>query len=186
MTHSNPCIDKLFRDARTHNAWLDKPVSDETLRELYNALKWGPTSANASPARFVFIRTAKVKERLRPSLAPGNVEKTIVLRKYSDRHHSVVAHRPITRSLVPRQASIRDAGHRGSISRGQAHPSLSDGGVLASVWFHASPGDPAHQVPARYADVRRCNVSPNIGESHVDAPRIRGLANLNIPFVLSR
>ena len=77
MTHSNLCIDRLFRDARTHNAWLDKPVSDETLREIYNALKWGPTSANASPARFVFIRTAKNKERLRPSLAPGNVEKTM-------------------------------------------------------------------------------------------------------------
>src|SRR5947208_13054319 len=77
MTSPNGCIDKLLRDARTHSAWLDKPVSDETLRELYNALKWGPTSANASPARFVFIRTAKGKERLRPSLAPGNVEKTM-------------------------------------------------------------------------------------------------------------
>jgi nitroreductase len=63
MSRSNPCIDKLFRDARTHNAWLDKPVSDETLRELYNALKWAPTSANTSPARFVSIRTAKVKAR---------------------------------------------------------------------------------------------------------------------------
>src|SRR6202171_2993430 len=77
MTDSNPCIDQLFRDARTHGAWLDKPVSDETLREIYNALKWGPTSANASPARFVFIRTAKAKERLRPALAPGNLEKTM-------------------------------------------------------------------------------------------------------------
>jgi 3-hydroxypropanoate dehydrogenase len=77
MTDSNPCIDKLFRDARTHGAWLGKAVSDETLRELYNALKWGPTSANASPARSVFIRTAKAKERLKPSLAPGNVDKTM-------------------------------------------------------------------------------------------------------------
>jgi len=77
MVGSNACIDKLFRDARTHNAWLDKPVGDETLRELYNALKWGPTSANASPACFVFVRSAKGKERLRPSLAPGNVEKTM-------------------------------------------------------------------------------------------------------------
>jgi 3-hydroxypropanoate dehydrogenase len=56
MPTRNGCIGKLFRDARTHGAWLDKPVSDETLSELYNALKWGPTSANASPARFVFIR----------------------------------------------------------------------------------------------------------------------------------
>src|ERR1700688_2430049 len=77
MTHSSLCIDKLFRAARPHSGWLEKPVSDETLREIYNALKWGPTSANASPARFLFIRTAKNKERLRPSLAPGNVEKTM-------------------------------------------------------------------------------------------------------------
>ena len=78
MAGSYACIVKLFRDARTHSAWLDKRVSDETLRDLYDALKWGPTSANASPARFVFIRTGKAKERLRPSLAPGNVEKTMV------------------------------------------------------------------------------------------------------------
>lgn len=77
MTDSNACIDRLFREARTHSAWLDKPVSDETLHALYDALKWGPTSANASPARFVFVRTPKAKERLRAALAPGNVAKTM-------------------------------------------------------------------------------------------------------------
>jgi len=77
MASSNPCIEKIFLNARTHSAWIDKPVTDETLRELYDALRWGPTSANASPARFVFIRSAKAKERLRPSLAPGNLEKTM-------------------------------------------------------------------------------------------------------------
>jgi 3-hydroxypropanoate dehydrogenase len=77
MAGSPPCIEKLFRNARTHSAWIDKAVTDETLRELYDALKWGPTSANASPARFVFLRTAKGKERLRPSLSPGNIEKTM-------------------------------------------------------------------------------------------------------------
>ena len=71
------CLDLIFRNARTHNAWLDKPVSDDTLRQLYDAMKWGPTSANANPARFVFLRTKQAKERLRPSLAPGNVEKTM-------------------------------------------------------------------------------------------------------------
>src|SRR5437879_5839345 len=77
MATPNSCIDRHFPDTRTPSAWLNQPVSDETLRELYNALKWGPTSANASPARFVFIRTAKGKERLRPALAPGNVQKTM-------------------------------------------------------------------------------------------------------------
>ena len=70
-------LDQLFRSARTHNEWLDRPVTDETLRELYDLLKWGPTSANGSPARFLFIRSSEAKERLRPTLAPGNVEKTM-------------------------------------------------------------------------------------------------------------
>jgi 3-hydroxypropanoate dehydrogenase len=77
MATSNVCIEKLFLEARTHTTWLPKPVSDEMLREIYNALRWGPTSANTTPARFVFIRSPKAKERLRSSLAPGNVEKTM-------------------------------------------------------------------------------------------------------------
>jgi 3-hydroxypropanoate dehydrogenase len=71
-------LDQLFREARTHSAWLNKPVTDETLRRLYDVMKWGPTSANSSPARFVFIRSQEAKERLRPVLAPGNVEKTMI------------------------------------------------------------------------------------------------------------
>jgi 3-hydroxypropanoate dehydrogenase len=70
-------LNEIFREARTHSAWLDKPVSDEILRQLYDLVKWGPTSANGSPARFVFLRTPEAKERLRPALAPGNVEKTM-------------------------------------------------------------------------------------------------------------
>lgn len=66
----------LFRDARTHNEWLDKPVSDDTLRELYELMKWGPTSVNCCPARILFLRTPEAKARLLPALAPGNVEKT--------------------------------------------------------------------------------------------------------------
>lgn len=70
-------LNQILREARTYNAWLDKPVSDETLGELYNLMKWGPTSANSTPARFVLLRTEAAKERLRPALAPGNVEKTM-------------------------------------------------------------------------------------------------------------
>ena len=70
-------LDLLFREARTHNKWQDKPVTDETLRELYEILKFGPTSANSSPARFVFIRTPEGKEKLRPALSSGNTEKTM-------------------------------------------------------------------------------------------------------------
>jgi 3-hydroxypropanoate dehydrogenase len=69
--------DVLFREARTFSMWLPKPVSDETLHELYELLKWAPTSANATPARFAFIRSREAKERLRPALAPLNVKKTM-------------------------------------------------------------------------------------------------------------
>lgn len=76
-TIPDSALDQIFRTARTHGAWLDKPVSDETLRQLYDLMKWGPTSANSNPARFVFLRTPEAKERLRPALAPGNVDKTM-------------------------------------------------------------------------------------------------------------
>src|SRR5687767_10465539 len=69
--------DLLFRNARTHNAWLDRPVSDDTLRELYDLMKWGPTSANGCPARVLFLRSQQAKERLRPALMPMNVDKTM-------------------------------------------------------------------------------------------------------------
>jgi 3-hydroxypropanoate dehydrogenase len=77
MTLDDNARDLIFRNARTHADWLDRPVSDDTLREVYDLAKWGPTSANASPARFVFVRTPATKERLRSALAPGNVEKTM-------------------------------------------------------------------------------------------------------------
>src|ERR1700685_1644930 len=72
----NHALDVLFRQARTHNTWLDKPVSDDVLRELYELMKYGPTSANLSPARILFLRTRESKERLVPALSPTNVEKT--------------------------------------------------------------------------------------------------------------
>jgi len=69
--------DLLFREARTHNKWRDEPVSDDTLIALHELLKWGPTSANCAPARFLFLRTREAKERLAPALSAGNLEKTL-------------------------------------------------------------------------------------------------------------
>jgi 3-hydroxypropanoate dehydrogenase len=69
-------LDQLFKEARTHAAWLTKPVPQETLVELYHLTRMAPTSANASPARFVFLTTEEAKGRLLPALAPMNVEKT--------------------------------------------------------------------------------------------------------------
>ncbi len=70
-------LDQIFRTARTYNDWLDKPVTDDTLRQVYDLMKWGPTSANSCPARFVLVRSKEAKERLRPTLSPGNVDKTM-------------------------------------------------------------------------------------------------------------
>ena len=70
-------LDLLLREARSHNKWKDEPVSDETIHELYDILKFGPTSANSSPARFVFVRTKEGKERLAPALSSGNMAKTM-------------------------------------------------------------------------------------------------------------
>ena len=69
-------LDTLFRQARTQNA-LSGNVSDAQLRELYDLLKMGPTTMNTQPARFVFVRTKEGKEKLRPALSPGNLDKTM-------------------------------------------------------------------------------------------------------------
>lgn len=70
-------LDQLFRAARTQNRWQDRPVPDAKLHELYDLLKWGPTSANSSPARFVFVRTPEGKAKLKEALSAGNLEKTM-------------------------------------------------------------------------------------------------------------
>ncbi len=73
---SEDALKQLFRQARTHNAWLPTRVSAETLREAYEIARLGPTSANSTPARFVFLQSEAAKARLVPALAPLNVEKT--------------------------------------------------------------------------------------------------------------
>jgi len=70
-------LDILFREARTHNGWLDKPVSDTLLQAIFELAKMGPTSANCSPMRVVFVKSREAKERLRPALSAGNMEKTL-------------------------------------------------------------------------------------------------------------
>lgn len=67
--------ERLFTEARTQNGYKPTAVPDATLRALYDLLKWGPTSANSSPARFLFVRSAEAKERLVACMNPGNVQK---------------------------------------------------------------------------------------------------------------
>lgn len=70
-------LDQLFHEARTHNGFIDKPVPDSLLRHAVELAKMGPTAANTSPMRVLFVRSAEAKERLRPGLAPGNLDKTM-------------------------------------------------------------------------------------------------------------
>jgi len=70
-------LDQLFLEARTFNAWLDKPVSDELLVQAVDLAKMAPTSVNSSPMRLVFVRSAEAKAKLKPALSEGNIEKTM-------------------------------------------------------------------------------------------------------------
>lgn len=70
-------FDVLFRAARTQNGFLDRPVTDEQLRQVYDLMKWGPTTQNSQPMRIVFVRSKQAKEKLAPALSPGNLDKTM-------------------------------------------------------------------------------------------------------------
>src|SRR5436309_15527764 len=70
-------LDLIFRKARTHSVWLDKPVDDALLAQVYDLAKMGPTSANMCPLRVVFVKSKAAKEKLKPTLDAGNVDKTM-------------------------------------------------------------------------------------------------------------
>jgi 3-hydroxypropanoate dehydrogenase len=73
---SNDVFDQLFRHAHTAHAFRPEPIADETLHALYDLLRWGPTSFNCQPARFVFVRSAAAKEKLKPALIASNIAQT--------------------------------------------------------------------------------------------------------------
>ncbi|WP_333585470.1 malonic semialdehyde reductase [Phenylobacterium sp.] len=78
MSELSPAaLGQLFTEARTQNAWSDEPVSEATLHRLYDLVKWGPTSANCCPGRFVFVTTPEAREKLAPHLSSGNRAKTL-------------------------------------------------------------------------------------------------------------
>lgn len=77
MTIDSRVLEQVFTGARTFNTFTDRPVSDETLHRLYDLLRWGPTSMNTQPARYVFLRSPESRQRLIPALAPGNQAKTL-------------------------------------------------------------------------------------------------------------
>ncbi len=76
-TANDESLNLIFREARTHTVWLDQPVDDALLRQVYDLARMGPTSANMCPLRIVFVKSREAKERLKPALDPGNVAKTM-------------------------------------------------------------------------------------------------------------
>ncbi len=96
--------DVVFGSARTHYHWLPEPVAEEQLRDIHRLLSLGPTSANCSPGRFLFLRTGEAKERLKPALSAGNVDKTM-----SAPLVAVVAHDPQFFELLPKLFPHTDA-----------------------------------------------------------------------------
>jgi 3-hydroxypropanoate dehydrogenase len=116
---SDQCIDVLLRTARTQNGYLPKPVTDEQLREIYDLMKLGPTSANCSPSRFIFVRTPEGKARLLPALSAGNQEKTkqapvTVIMGYDTKFYDLLptklfTHRPEMRDPYAKNAELAEA-----------------------------------------------------------------------------
>ena len=98
-------LDQLFREARTHNGWLDRPVARELLEEAVDLAKMAPTALNASPLRIVFVESADAKARLKPALNPGNVDKTMAAPVTAILAHDVAFHDHLPR-LFP-HADVR-------------------------------------------------------------------------------
>ena len=97
MGADDATLDLLFREARTPSAWTDAPVGEDTLRRLYDLLKLPPTSGNCQPGRFVFLRSRDSRERLRPALSPGNMDRVMAAAVTV-----IVAHDPLFFEQFPR------------------------------------------------------------------------------------
>lgn len=124
---SDASLDQLFRNARTFNAWQDKEVTDAQLKELYDLVKMGPTSANASPMRLIFIKSADAKARLKPFLSENNAAKTmsapvtaIVATDFAFYDHlpKLFPHAPARDWFVGNDALIEATGFRNSSLQG--------------------------------------------------------------------
>jgi 3-hydroxypropanoate dehydrogenase len=106
-------LDLILREARSMNGFVDRPVTDDQLRRLYDLMKMGPTSGNCSPARILFLRSGPEKEKLRPALEPGNVDKTLTAPVVSIVGYDVEYWRHFAR-LFPHRAEAVTKRHGGN------------------------------------------------------------------------
>jgi 3-hydroxypropanoate dehydrogenase len=129
MSHPLPdaSLDQLFRAARTRNAWTGAPVPETLIRAVYDLLKMGPTSANNSPARFIFVGSPEGKAKLAPHLAPGNKDKTMAApwtaiiatdMKFFERMPELFPHNPGARDWFSSPEAAFDNGFRNATLQG--------------------------------------------------------------------
>jgi 3-hydroxypropanoate dehydrogenase len=127
MSLSAAALDCIFRTARTHRHWTARPVTDETLRAIYELMKWGPTSSNCCPARLAFVRSPEAKERLRPALDAGNVAQTMAAPataiiaydlEFYDKLPLLVPHRDARSAFVGKPELVRTTAYQSGMLQG--------------------------------------------------------------------
>jgi 3-hydroxypropanoate dehydrogenase len=127
MSLAAETLDCIFRAARTHRNWTARPVTDETLRAIYELMKWGPTSSNCCPARIAFVRSPEAKERLRPALDAGNVAQTMAAPataiiaydlEFYDKLPLLVPHRDARSAFVGKPELVRTTAYQSGTLQG--------------------------------------------------------------------
>ena len=166
-------LDTLLRSARTHNVFQDKPVSEEQLRQIHEIMRWGPTSTNCQPARIVFVRTRDGKEKLRPALSPGNVDKTMLapvtaIIAYDSQFYEymprIFPHNPAAQSLYSgddkKEHALRTAFRNGSLQGAYFIIAVRAVGLDAGAMsgFNNAVVDQAFFPGGRYKSNFLCNI----------------------------
>jgi 3-hydroxypropanoate dehydrogenase len=166
-------LDTLLRGARTHNVWQDKPVSEDQLRQIHEIMKWGPTSTNCQPARIVFVRSREGKEKLRPALSPGNLDKTMAApvtaiiaydSQFYEHMPRIFPHNPAAQSLYSgedkKEHALRTAFRNGSLQGAYFIIAVRAVGLDAGAMsgFNNAVVDQAFFPDGRYKSNFLCNI----------------------------
>jgi len=166
-------LDTLLRGARTHNVWQDKPVSEDQLRQIHEIMKWGPTSTNCQPARIVFVRSKQGKEKLKPALSPGNLDKTMAApvtaiiaydSQFYEHMPRIFPHNPAAQSLYSgedkKEHALRTAFRNGSLQGAYFIIAVRAVGLDAGAMsgFNNAVVDQAFFPDGRYKSNFLCNI----------------------------
>ena len=155
---NDEALDILFRQARTHRAWLPKPVPDDLLRKLYDVMKWAPTSADCSPIRILFLRTPEAKERLKPALGPRNVEKTMTAPVTA-----IVAYDLRFYEKMPPENRLRDV-FASAPPEAQAITAFRNGSIQGGYFILAARRQTDDRLLQKFVARRGCLLQPKSGK----------------------